>query len=82
MYSIIIDAKKRRDVATADVVGANLNADIDTFTVMKLTGEAVDIMVQVHNKYSNFVTKENSKNVLYLQLKKALYGCVQSALLW
>jgi hypothetical protein len=52
MYTTIIDAKERRDVATADVVGAYLNAEIDTFTVMKLTGETVDIMIQVDNKLS------------------------------
>ncbi len=28
------------------------------------------------------MTYENGKEVLYLQLLKALYGCVKSALLW
>jgi hypothetical protein len=36
----------------------------------------------VNPKYKKFVTHENGKRVLYLQLLKALYGCVQSALLW
>jgi Reverse transcriptase (RNA-dependent DNA polymerase) len=49
---------------------------------MKLTGEAVKIMVQVDKLYVPFVSIENGKQVLYLQLKKALYGCVKSALLW
>jgi hypothetical protein len=82
IYTILIDAKERRDVATADVVGAYLNADMDQFTLMKLTGEAVDIMVSVDNSYADFVSHTNGKPVLYLQLKKALYGCVKSALLW
>jgi hypothetical protein len=82
MYTMVIDAKERRDVATADVVGAYLNADMDTFTLMKLTGETVDIMVQVDNKYAEYVSIEKGKPVLYLQLQKALYGCVKSALLW
>jgi hypothetical protein len=30
--SLIIDAKEERDVATADVVGAYLNADMKDFT--------------------------------------------------
>jgi hypothetical protein len=63
-------------------MGAYLNADMDTFTVMKLTGEAVDIMVKVDSLYAKFVVLENNKPALYLQLKKALYGCMQSALLW
>ena len=31
---------------------------------------------------AEFVTYENGVKVLYVQLDKALYGCVQSALLW
>jgi Reverse transcriptase (RNA-dependent DNA polymerase) len=82
MYTILIDAKERRDVATADVVGAYLNADMDQFTLMKLTGDAVNIMIQVDTSYAKYVSHENNKPVLYLQLKKAQYGCVRSALLW
>jgi Reverse transcriptase (RNA-dependent DNA polymerase) len=82
MYTLLIDAKERRDVATADVVGAYLNANMDTFSLMKLSGEAVEIMIQVEPKYKNFVSMEKGKQVLYLQLMKALYGCVKSALLW
>jgi hypothetical protein len=82
LYTLLIDAKERRDVAKADVVGAYLNADMDKFMVMKLTEEAVDIMVKVDSLYAKFVALDNNKPVFYLQLKKALYGCVQSALLW
>jgi hypothetical protein len=57
----------------ANVVGAYLNSDMDQFTLMKLTGEAVDIMVSVDPLYNHFGTKENSKPVLYLQLKKAVW---------
>jgi hypothetical protein len=77
LYTILIDAKERRDVATADVVGAYLNPYMDDFTLLNLTGKTVDIMVDVDRKnYSPFITTESGKPVLYLQLKKALYGCV------
>jgi hypothetical protein len=82
MISLMIDAKERRDVATTDVVGAYLLADMDEYVLLKLTGESVDIMCTVNAKYVAFVVIENGKKVLYLQLKKALYGCVRSALLW
>jgi hypothetical protein len=49
---------------------------------LKLTGESVEIMCTVNAKYVPFVVTENGKKVLYLQLLKALYGCVRSALLW
>jgi hypothetical protein len=55
---------------------------MEDFVLSKLVGEAVDNICQVNPKYENFVVIENGKKVLYLQLLKALYGCVQSALLW
>jgi hypothetical protein len=55
--------------------------NMEDFTLMKLSGEAVGIMIQVNKNYKPFVTKEKGKHVLYLQLKKAFYGCVKSALL-
>jgi hypothetical protein len=82
MLSLMVDAKERRDVATANVVGAYLLADMDEFVLLKLSGASVDIMCQVNKKYKEFVTIEKGKKVLYLQLLKALYGCVRSALLW
>eukprot|EP00979_Chaetoceros_neogracilis_P007249 scaffold1521_cov271-Chaetoceros_neogracile.AAC.57 len=58
---MVIDAKEKRDVATADVVGAYLNADMPDFVVLKLVGSAVDIMCMVNPKYKKFVTHENGK---------------------
>jgi hypothetical protein len=82
MMSLLIDAKERRDVATADVAGAYLHADMDDFTLLKMEGESVDIMCDVSPEYKKFVVYEHGKKVLYLKLLKALYGCVKSALLW
>ena len=73
MISLMIDAKERRHVATADVGGAYLHADMEDFVLLKLVREAVDIMCQVNPKYENCVVIENGKKVLYLQLLKALY---------
>jgi hypothetical protein len=39
-------------------------------------------MTQVNKNYLSYVVTEQGKPVLFLQLKKALYGCVKSALLW
>jgi KUP system potassium uptake protein len=82
MLSVMIDAIERRDVAVADVEGAYLHAKMEDFTLLRVEGESVDIMCKVCSDYIPFVTIENGKRVLYLQLLKALYGCVQSALLW
>ena len=48
MISLMIDAKECRDVATADVKGAYLHADMEDFVLVKLVGEAVNIMCQVN----------------------------------
>ena len=82
MITLLIDATEKRDVATADIVGAYLLADIDDYVLVKLTGETVGIMCQVNPSLQKFITKEKGRDVLYLQLAKALYGCMQSALLW
>ena len=61
MLSLIVDAFEGRDVATADVVGAYLLADMDDFVLIKLTGDAVDILCRANNIYDGFVTVENGK---------------------
>ncbi len=82
MLSLLIDASERRDVATADVAGAYLHADMDDFTLLRVEGTEVDILCNVCEDYKKYVCYENGKKVLYLMLLKALYGCVKSALLW
>ena len=82
IITMMIDAKEGRDVAIADVVGAYLLALMDDYVLVKLTGEPVETMCKISEKYEEYVTMEGGKRVLYLQLKKALYGCMQSAILW
>ena len=81
--TLTIDAHENREVAFYDVVGVYFNADMDDFTTLKLEGLMVDLMVQVDpDKYSRFVRHEYGKEVLYLRLLKALYGYINSGLLW
>jgi hypothetical protein len=78
----MIDAKEERDVATADVAGAYLKADMGDFVIMKFNGKYVDIPCRMNPTYEPYVTIENGQRILYVRLLKALYGCVKSALLW
>ena len=82
VLTIMIDAKEGRDVATADVAGAYLNADMDDLVVMRLVSEDVALMCEVESSFRHHVVQEGKNDVLYLRLDKALYGCVRSALLW
>jgi hypothetical protein len=80
--TFMIDALKRREVATADVPGVYLHANMDDFTILKVVGQSAAILCKTNPKYEQYVTEENGKKVLYLQLLKALYGCIESAMLW
>ena len=66
----------------ADVTGAYLNADMDDFVLIRLTGDDVNMMCDANPTYERFVTTDHGHKTMFLQLKKALYGCVKSALLW
>ena len=78
----IIDAVEGRSKAITDVKGAYLNAKMKDIVIMKIIGPEIDMFCRLDPGLRKFVTRENGKRILYTQLDKALYGCVQSALLW
>ena len=80
--SCIIDAIEKRNVVTLDIPGAFMQADIDELIHVKLVGELADLLIKVDQSYSEFVTYENGKKVIYTELDKALYGTMQAALLF
>ena len=77
-----IGAKEGHEQATVDVPGAFLNADKDpegekVYVILDqvMTG----ILVDAFPEYAKYVDKKGELTVV---LNKALYGCVDSALLW
>ena len=48
---MVIDRYENRNVATCDVAGAFLIPDIDSFIIIKLDGDMVDIMCDENNRY-------------------------------
>ena len=80
--SMVIDSIEGRDVAMADIKGAYLNAIMDDEVIMKIVGDDVDIFCELRPDFKEFVVMEKGRKVVYVQLYKALYGCVKSALLW
>ena len=75
--TFVIDAYERRVVDTADVTGSYLNNKMDQFLVMKIEGDMVDFMVQAEpKKYAPHVHIEHGRKVLYIQIPRALYGCI------
>ena len=82
--SLLIDAHEDRAVQIFDVPGAYLHADLpdDKYVLLKLEGTFVDIMCEVNPEYLKDVRYENGKKTLYLRILKAIYGMIESALLW
>ena len=73
---MLINAKENRDVVRVGVVGVYLIATIKVYVIVRLSGESVDIMYAGIPEYKLFVANEKGKKVMYMQLLKALYGCM------
>ena len=82
LMTLIIDAMEEQEVGTADVPGAYLQANMEDCVILKMTGQSVDALCKTDDSYKEFVMTEQGKKVIYLRLKKALYGCIKSAMLW
>lgn len=83
--SCIIDADENRDVATVDIPGAFLQADLpeDDIVFLRIDGPMVDMLIEIDpDTYAPFKEIHNGKPVLYVRLLKALYGTLQAALLF
>ena len=79
-----IAASENRDVATIDIACAYLNAYMPTddpakLVHMTITQEVSQIMCELDNSFLPFKEPDDT---LIVVLKRALYGCVKSALLW
>jgi Reverse transcriptase (RNA-dependent DNA polymerase)/Zinc knuckle len=83
MLSCVIDAHENRDVATVDIPGAFMHADMEDLVHMRLEGEMVDLLISIDkDKYGKFAYNSGGKETLYVRLNKALYGTLKAALLF
>ena len=76
-----IAAKERRHVVTLDIGMAYLNAEMpdDTEVLMTLDPVATGFYLQMKPEEAHFRREDGT---MIVKLKKALYGCIQSARLW
>jgi hypothetical protein len=83
MLSATIDAMEECDVATVDITGAFMQADIDEVVHVRFEGEIAEMLIRMDPKlYRKYVRDENGKAVLYVELLKALYGTLRAVLLF
>jgi hypothetical protein len=79
----VINAQERRQVMTIDIPGAFMHVDIDELIHVRLEGPMAELLTRVDpDKYRTFMSEENGKQVLYVELQKALYGTLQASLLF
>eukprot|EP00934_Nitzschia_sp_Nitz4_P008823 Nitzschia sp. Nitz4//scaffold544_size3429//46//666//NITZ4_009268-RA/size3429-processed-gene-0.4-mRNA-1//-1//CDS//3329554276//8813//frame0 len=78
----VIDGAEGRHVAVVDVPGAFMQADMDELVLMRITGAAVDILIDIDQSYRQFIGYERGAKVLYVELLKALYGTLRAARLF
>jgi len=81
--TLAIDAAEERDVATADIAGAFLKADQPDLVIVQMRGPAVSAILQANKeKYEKYVSDENGKRTIYMELQKAMYGTLTAPILW
>ena len=84
----MIDAKQGQDVMTANISKAFVQTEIETKvnsdqTIMKIQGQLVDMLVNIApQEYQDFVRFEGTHKIIYVEMIKALYGMLQSSLLY
>ena len=85
----LVDAKEGRDVMSTDIPNAFVQTEMPAVEngedriIMKITGVLVDMLVQLAPEvYGPFVVFERGQKVIYVQVMRAIYGMLQSALLW
>jgi hypothetical protein len=83
LISSVLDAMEGHDVAKVDIPCAFMQADMDKVVHMKLEGKMADLLVSLDpSTYGPYMHNAHSKNVLYIELRKALYGTLHAALLF
>ena len=55
LITAAIDAAEERFVATCDITGAFLKADMDEFVLIVLHNEEIDALIQANHKYKDYV---------------------------
>ena len=83
LLTSVFDAKEWREVMTVDIPGAFMQGDQDKTVHMKLEGTLAELLTKCDpTKYQPYLVVEQGKPVLYVELVKALYGTIRTALIF
>ena len=66
------------DVAIFNVTGDFLKTALpeDNFLLVRIRDKFLDVMCEVNPEYIPYVRYENDKNLLYVNILRAIYGCI------
>ena len=79
--SFTIGEQEERDVTTTDIPGAFMQTNVNDTVYIRLSGPLATLLKKVDKKkYEKFVIEEGGKPVVYVRLKKALYGTFNASL--
>ena len=88
MMTCVIDAAEERDVATVDIPGAFLQTDQpdggnDEEVHVMIEGQMARLLATIDPPtYQRYVHHHRGRDLIYVKLKKALYGTLKAALLF
>lgn len=87
LLTATIEAEKGRDIMSADIPNAFVQTEIKheqckNRITMKISEALVDMLMELDNTYESYVTVENGKRILYVQVIRALYAMLVSSLLF
>ena len=74
-----IAARQKRVAATVDFPGATWSLTGDHVEYMRLNKQLTAALIKIDATYNKYM---NNNGTCIVKLKKALYGCVESAKLW
>jgi hypothetical protein len=83
----VIQAEENREVAKCNIPNSFIQTEVEAkdsegnWTILKIRGFLVDLLYKISLCYAAFVQEERQGRVLYLHVKKAIYGMLESALL-
>ena len=79
----VIDAWENHKVGVLNVPVVFMQVDMDELVHVQFEGEMVDKLLEIENDlYASYVSVENGKEVMYVELLKALYGTLRAAQLF
>ena len=86
LTTCVIDAKQKRDIITLDIPNAFIQTNLpqsDKKIIMRINGKLVDLIVELFpNDYRQYIYQKNQTKIIFIEMKKKLYGMMMSSLLF